>query len=182
MASEHRVARYCRRFSSSGTIPSASISEYILKVVSGVRSSCVTAETNAPRRSLSETAPLSSAATARPASKTHDHATASEKRIGDQNGRGSISTWPVIRCAGRAARRRVSLFSPATNAMRCKSPAGNKSLTLAMSEARNLSQSSQHPWISTWLFSTTRRARMSAESSQAALKGPSATTGPAGAC
>ena len=48
----------------SGTIPLASISAYIRNVVSGVRSSCVTLETNAARRSLSVITPCNKNAAA----------------------------------------------------------------------------------------------------------------------
>src|SRR5438874_1577042 len=125
-------------------MPAASISEYILKVVRGVRSSCVTAETKAPRRSLNDTAPFSSRATALAANRTQHHAMTNENRMGDQKGRGSTATAPVSRRAGRAANRRGSL-SLADKETACKLADGNRSFTSIKRESRSLSQSSQHP-------------------------------------
>ena len=63
-------------------MPVASISAYILNVVSGVRSSCVTAATKAPRRSLSARAPRKRIATASAATMAQAHAIISETRSG----------------------------------------------------------------------------------------------------
>ena len=68
----------------SGTIPSLSISVYMWKVVSGVRSSCVTAETKSARRWPSRMTFASRAATAAAARSTHGQATGKIQRIGER--------------------------------------------------------------------------------------------------
>ena len=83
-----------RRSVSSRTMPSLSISAYMRNVVSGVRSSCVTAETNAARRSLKRDTPRKSTATATAARPIAPQATNSDCLIGE-------NPWPVAgQCAG----------------------------------------------------------------------------------
>src|SRR5262245_49750005 len=123
---------------------SASISEYILNVVKGVRNSCVTAETNAPRRSLNETAPCSKTATARPPSSTQPHATASDTRSGDQNDREAKTIGGVMSLTGKKASMRASL-SPSGESTGCKSAEEKRSWTPVKSDCLRFVQLSQQP-------------------------------------
>jgi hypothetical protein len=76
--------------------------------VRGVRSSCVTAETNTCRRSLSSTTPRRRAATARAARNANAHAPARDRRRGKGRYSRGRDTGPVTRRTGSVARRRSS--------------------------------------------------------------------------
>ena len=142
-------------------MPSASISAYIWKVVSGVRSSWVTAETKEARRSLSRITPASSPATAAAARSTPTQAMPSDTRIGESDrstlGVNSVGNrrqcGPLLRIqgtspgtsrTGRAASIRGLGRSGATSAG-SKSACGSRSAMVASSESLIVGQSSTQP-------------------------------------
>ena len=83
-------------------MPESSISEYMRNVVSGVRNSCVTAETNASRRRLKETTPANSEAVAAAPAINPAQATTSATRNGVQAAR-SGSACGTTSCTGSVA-------------------------------------------------------------------------------
>ena len=83
-------------------MPSASISAYMRNVVSGERNSCVTADTNAARRSLNANTLRSMTALATPPSTRQHQAISSEMRMADKLAGDFCS---VRRRAGQVRRR-----------------------------------------------------------------------------
>src|SRR3954465_15143910 len=85
-------------------MPLANISAYIRNVVSGVRNSCVTDDTNAARRSLSDTAPINRNATA--ATPTADPTTAPPPHAAATDSLAGVQAKAVTN-AGAGADRRI---------------------------------------------------------------------------
>ena len=142
--SARSVFRYSRRFCSSTTMPSASISAYIWKVVSGVRNSCVTAETKVALRSLNRITPPSKPATAAAANNMHAQAAVKDISMGDMAPSFSSNNGPGTRRTGNAANKRPpSLLGISTT--ETKSAAGNRSAMASKSEVLMAGQSNRQP-------------------------------------
>ena len=115
------------------------------KVVSGVRSSCVTAETKSARRWPSRMTFASRAATAPAARSTHAQATGKIQRIGDGGSGPPAAGSPGTRRNGSEANMRAwSSADPGSTGRR--SAWGNRSLTVSSSPDLIAGQSSRQPW------------------------------------
>ncbi len=140
-------------------MPSLSISAYMRKVVNGVRNSCVTAETNAPRRSLREMTPLKRTAAATAANSMAAHASNSDKRMGERPVATRSGSGPGSKVNGSEANRRDSadgleLESAARSA--CGSRSEMPSSSCCLIEC----QSSKQPCKYSSPPTSTRRARI----------------------
>src|SRR4051812_34855168 len=105
---------------------SASISAYIRNVVSGVRSSCVTAETNVARRWLRVITPCNKPAKAIAANETQTQAANSEIRMGDHADAFSPGNSPGNKTAGTEANNRAPLVD-VCDVIGARSALGSKS-------------------------------------------------------
>ncbi len=125
-------------------MPASSISVYMRKVVSGVRSSCVTAETNSARRSDSCIEPRSSSANAEVASTTNTQPTTSATRSGRARAGAGSSRRPGTSRSGSVASLR-SAPSDDPIATGNSSAFGSRSAISARSVSCSVGQSSQLP-------------------------------------
>ena len=137
---------------------SASISTYIWNVVSGVRSSCVTAVTNDARRLLKRMMPASRQAMVTAVAAMQAQATASETNIGESPGGSSAGSSPGTIRSGKAA----SIRDGSTAACRgtgSNVAAGKRSPTASASNSRMPVQSKRQPCTNSRPAAETRRAK-----------------------
>ena len=125
-------------------MPSTSISVYILKVVSGLRSSWVTEETKSARRWLSDIAPISRTPTEKMATAMQTHAILREKSIGEPSSTTPPGTRPGTSLSGSDASVRPSAGSNGPRSGISSDP-GKRSSMLASRADRTLNQSIQQP-------------------------------------